>query len=87
MYRAIAMILNLILTVAFGSEPAKAPQAWDAKSITWQKVDPDGTKWAVLQGRSDVTGEVFTTRRLFLQDFMTFMRMVATPEWPWFKAY
>jgi quercetin dioxygenase-like cupin family protein len=41
-------------------EPIKSPQAWDAKSITWQKVDPDGTKGAVLEGRSDVPGEVFT---------------------------
>jgi hypothetical protein len=36
------------------------PQAWDAKSINWQKVDPEGTKWAVLQGRSDVPSEAFT---------------------------
>jgi hypothetical protein len=38
----------------------KAPQAWDAKTIVWQKVDPDGTKWAVLEGKSDVPGEAFT---------------------------
>jgi quercetin dioxygenase-like cupin family protein len=60
MYRLIAVILNLILSVAFGPEPTKTPQAWDAKSITWQKTDADGTKWAVLQGSSDVPGEAFT---------------------------
>src|SRR6266576_5363581 len=38
----------------------KAPQAWDAKTIVWQKVDPDGTKWAVLEGRTDAPGEAFT---------------------------
>src|SRR5260370_4989357 len=38
----------------------KKPQAWDAKTIEWQKVDSDGTKWAVLEGRSNVSGEAFT---------------------------
>src|SRR6266850_3066990 len=35
-------------------------RAWDAKTIVWQKVDSDGTKWSVLEGRSDVPGEAFT---------------------------
>jgi quercetin dioxygenase-like cupin family protein len=60
MHRLFALLLNLILFAAFGSEPVKTPQAWDAKSIAWQKIDPDGSKWAVLQGRSDVEGEAFT---------------------------
>jgi hypothetical protein len=60
MYRLLVMALNLILLAAFGPEPAKTPQAWDAKSITWQKIDADGTKWAVLEGKSDVAGEAFT---------------------------
>jgi hypothetical protein len=36
------------------------PQAWNAKNIEWQKTDPGGTKWSVLEGRSDVAGEAFT---------------------------
>jgi quercetin dioxygenase-like cupin family protein len=62
MYRLLAVILNLILSAALGPgpEPAKTPQAWNAKSITWQKVDADGTRWAVLEGRSDAPGKAFT---------------------------
>jgi quercetin dioxygenase-like cupin family protein len=41
-------------------EQARKPEAWDAKSIVWQKTDVDGTKWSVLEGRSDVPGEAFT---------------------------
>jgi len=67
--------MNLLLTLALNLTLALAPatlqtptphrggktaQAWDAKTIQWQKVDPDGTKWAVLEGRSDVPGEAFT---------------------------
>jgi quercetin dioxygenase-like cupin family protein len=60
MYWLIAIIINLALLALPSGEPTKSPQAWDAKSIIWQKVDPDGTKWAVLEGRSDVPGESFT---------------------------
>jgi quercetin dioxygenase-like cupin family protein len=60
MHWLIAIIINLGLLALPSGEPTKSPQAWDAKSITWQKVDPDGTKWAVLEGRSDVPGEAFT---------------------------
>jgi len=38
----------------------KAPQSWDAGSIRWQVINPDGQRWAVLEGRSDVPGEAFT---------------------------
>ena len=60
MYRLVVMALNLILYTAFGPETHKTPQAWDAKSIVWQKIDADGTKWAVLEGKNDVPGEAFT---------------------------
>jgi quercetin dioxygenase-like cupin family protein len=64
-------LLSVILSLAFGAGPAaqqattpqraeKVPQAWDPKTIEWQKVDSDGTKWSVLEGRSDVPGEAFT---------------------------
>jgi quercetin dioxygenase-like cupin family protein len=60
MHWLIAVIINLALMTAPVTEPIKAPQAWDAKSITWQKTDADGTKWAVLEGRTDAPGEAFT---------------------------
>jgi len=72
MYRLVVMALNLILFAAFGPEAAKTPQAWDAKSIAWQKIEPDGTKWAVLQGRSDVPGEAFTYAALVPAGFHDF---------------
>jgi quercetin dioxygenase-like cupin family protein len=54
-------ILALILSF-FGTpmQQANTPQAWTAKTIQWQKVDVDGTKWAVLQGRENVPGKAFT---------------------------
>jgi quercetin dioxygenase-like cupin family protein len=51
---AVALFLGSI--AAF----AQSPQAWDAKSITWQIVDPDGNKWAVLEGNKDAPGKAFT---------------------------
>src|SRR5258705_4070282 len=60
MHWLIAIIINLALLAVPATEPTKTAQAWDAKSIIWQKTDADGTKWAVLEGRSDVPGEAFT---------------------------
>src|SRR5258708_27331023 len=60
MYWLIAVMTNLVLLATPVTEPAKVPLAWDAKTIVWQKVDSDGTKWSVLEGRSDVAGEAFT---------------------------
>src|SRR5258708_28532990 len=60
MHWLIALMMNLVLLAAPVTEPTKAPRAWDAKTIVWQKVDSDGTKWSVLEGRSDVLGEAFT---------------------------
>ena len=53
-------ILLFILLGTFPAEQAKKPQAWNAQNIEWQKIDPDGSKWAVLEGRSDVPREAFT---------------------------
>ncbi len=58
MHWLIALMMNLVLLAAPVTEPTKAPRAWDAKTIVWQKVDSDGTKWSVLEGRSDVLGEL-----------------------------
>jgi len=35
-------------------------QTWDADNIVWQRVDSDGTKWAVLEGDKDAVGKEFT---------------------------
>jgi len=55
----IVLVVLSLLTAASGQE-SKTAQAWTAKTINWQTTDKDGTKWAVLQGKSDVPGEVFT---------------------------
>jgi quercetin dioxygenase-like cupin family protein len=60
MFWLIVLMTNLVLLATSVTEPAKVPLAWDAKTIVWQKVDSDGTKWSVLEGRSDVAGEAFT---------------------------
>jgi quercetin dioxygenase-like cupin family protein len=62
-------VLLLVLTsvLCIGAVPQnadtaapKSAQAWDAKSIKWQNIDADGTKYALLEGRRDVPGEAFT---------------------------
>jgi quercetin dioxygenase-like cupin family protein len=59
MFRTLAPMLVLsLLTLALAQ--SKTPQGWNARTIQWQTTDKDGTKWAVLQGRSDVPGEAFT---------------------------
>jgi quercetin dioxygenase-like cupin family protein len=50
-------VLRLLTTPV---QQADKPQGWTAQTIHWQTVDPDGSKWAVLQGRSDVPGQAFT---------------------------
>ena len=41
------------------TEP-RAPGAWDPDRIAWQEINPDGTKYALLEGRRDRPGEAFT---------------------------
>jgi quercetin dioxygenase-like cupin family protein len=60
MHCLIAIVLNLFFVTGPADVQAKIPQAWDAKTIQWQKVDSDGTKWSILEGHSDVPGEAFT---------------------------
>ena len=60
MHWLFAILMNLIFFAAPAAPQDKTPQAWDSKSIPWQVVDPDGQKWAVLEGRSDLPGEAFT---------------------------
>jgi quercetin dioxygenase-like cupin family protein len=60
MHLKIVSILILILLAGIPAQQTKQPQGWNAKNIEWQKTDSDGTKWSVLEGRSDVAGEAFT---------------------------
>ena len=53
----ILLIAVLLFSVAAF---AQSPQAWDAKTIVWQDLDHDGTKWAVLEGDKDATDKAFT---------------------------
>jgi len=71
MYRLIAVMTNLVLLAALSPNRPNA-LTWDAKTIVWQKVDSDGTKWSVLEGRSDVAGEAFTYAAFVPADSMTF---------------
>lgn len=61
MHRRLLIFLVAIssATMAFEQE-AKIPHGWTAKTIQWQSTSRDGTKWAVLEGKSDVSGEAFT---------------------------
>jgi len=47
------------LATAQQSAPRR-PAAWTAATIPWAEVYPDGTKYALLEGRRDVAGEAFT---------------------------
>ena len=91
-------LLMLVLGFALALAPAapqtgtpqraeKAPQAWDAKTIAWQKVDPDGTKWAVLEGRSDVPGEAFTYAAFVPAGYTTITGTLQMPESRSFRVY
>jgi len=50
----------LILFVTAVAMPAQSQQAWDAKTIVWQDIEPDGTKYALLEGVRNTPGKAFT---------------------------
>jgi quercetin dioxygenase-like cupin family protein len=59
MKSAVALWMILAATSAF-AQSAPTAKAWDATSITWQNIYPDGTKWAVLEGDKDAPDRGFT---------------------------
>ena len=60
-YKLIMLAIMIVgFTIASSGQENKVPQAWNPKTIQWQKTDKDGTKWSVLQGNSEVSGETFT---------------------------
>ena len=60
MRRTPIFLIVLGLLLGAQGQDKHSPQGWTAKTIHWQTTARDGTKWAVLQGKSDVPGEVFT---------------------------
>jgi quercetin dioxygenase-like cupin family protein len=52
----------LVLLTALSATPlaAQQPQVWNPQTIQWQDSAPDGTKYALLEGRRDVPGQPFT---------------------------
>jgi len=90
-------VLSLILTLVFslGAAPqnadntrmTKSAQAWDAKSIKWQDIDARGTKYALLEGRRDVSGEAFTYAFFIPAGYHEHHWHSAAREWRSFKAH
>lgn len=39
---------------------AEVPAAWNPDAIAWQRVNPDGTKFALLEGTRDTAGVAFS---------------------------
>jgi quercetin dioxygenase-like cupin family protein len=60
MHWIMSVMLNLVFLAIPAPQQPKVPQSWSAHTIQWQKTDPDGSKWSVLEGRSDVPGQAFT---------------------------
>ena len=57
-----AMVILFCIAGIFAQEhhDVRQPEAWNAKTIKWQEVYPDGTKYSLLEGRRDVPGQAFT---------------------------
>ena len=54
-----AAVLFLAATVA-AARPAPNPADWHPDSIAWQQTNPDGTRFALLEGVRDQPGTAFT---------------------------
>jgi mannose-6-phosphate isomerase-like protein (cupin superfamily) len=52
------LLLLTLGVVAAGDLPSN--RIWTLENIVWQRVDPDGTKYAVLDGDRDRAGAPFT---------------------------
>lgn len=55
-----ALLYLIHLSSYAQSVPDKLPRAWQPDSIVWQVRYPDGTRYALLEGSRDRTGEGFT---------------------------
>jgi len=52
------ILIVLFGSLVFGQSPVV--KTWDPGNIVWQSADPDGSKWAVLEGDKDAPGKAFT---------------------------
>lgn len=55
MQRQFAIILALL-----GASASAAPAAWTPETIPWQRANPDGTRFVLLEGVRDAAGVAFT---------------------------
>ena len=56
----IVMLRCFALLVLFATPLAAAPLAWTPDTIHWQRANPDGTRFALLEGVRDKPGVPFT---------------------------
>ncbi len=55
------MIIRAVLALILASPvAAETVAAWNPDAIAWQRVNPDGTKFALLEGTRDTPGVAFT---------------------------
>jgi hypothetical protein len=55
------MLYLVISLITILSQPTlRSIRVWSAATIQWQQTNPDGSKYAVLEGHRDVAGEPFT---------------------------
>jgi hypothetical protein len=57
---SVAVCFCLISFSGLATANDKTPQAWDAKTISWEPPSSNGSKSAVLQGRDGVVGDAYT---------------------------
>ena len=58
--KTIVATFALFITLMAAHAQTKTALAWDAKSIKWQEIYPDGTKYSLLEGNRDIPGQAFT---------------------------
>ncbi len=57
---AVAITLALTLAIAAPAAATEPPAAWNPDGIAWQRTNPDGTRFALLEGVRDRPGAAFT---------------------------
>lgn len=53
-------LIALFSICALAESDAPEKRYWNAESIVWQRIDQDGTKYAVLDGDREAAGKPFT---------------------------
>ena len=55
-----AALLPLLMLLAAPPAASPPPAAWSPDAIVWQRTNPDGTRFALLEGVRDQPGVAFT---------------------------